>query len=268
MVEITEIDDPRISFYRSLRYTPPSHIEANVFIAEGEKVVLRLLRSPLKIHSIFAILDFYQTYIDLINFKMVPEDFRYYAEKSLMEKIVGFHLHSGIMAIGFKPQNANIDELSGNIVALNRINNSENVGQISRICRAFAVNSLLVDEKSTSPFLRRAVRVSMGNIFDLKVRETTNILEDIAELKKRDFSIISCEVCPSSINIYDFSFPEKFVIIFGNEHYGISPEILAISDTIVSIPIQKEVESLNVAIATAIVLNEFNRKKRYRNVAN
>jgi len=268
MTEIKDLDDPRIAFYRSLRYTPPSHIEANVFIAEGEKVVLRLLRSPLKIHSIFAILEFYKNNIDLINSKMVPDENRYFATKELMEQIVGFHLHSGIMAIGFKPEDALLEEMSENVVALNSVNNSENVGQIARIARAFGFNSLMVDEHSTSPFLRRAVRVSMGNVFYLKVRECNNFIEDLRYLKINGYSIISCELRQNAINIYDFEFPNKFVLIFGNEGKGISDDVLALSDTIVQIPIVPEADSLNVANATAIVMSEYNRKRRYKNVVN
>lgn len=268
MVEIVDIDDPRVSFYKSLRYTPPSHLKANVFIAEGEKVVLRLLRSALKIHSIFAILEFYERYKYLIDEKMVPEDHRYFASKKLMEEIVGFHLHSGIMAIGHKPANVELSELSNCIVALNKVNNSENVGQIARICRAFSVDSLLVDEFSTSPFLRRAVRVSMGNVFYLKVRESKDFVSDLFQLKEQQYRIVSCELAPNSISIYKFRFPEKFVLVMGNEDKGISSNILELSDDIVEIPIQKDTDSLNVAIATAIALNEFNRQKRYKNVVN
>lgn len=268
MVEITEIDDPRISFYKSLRYTPPSHIEANVFIAEGERVVLRLLRSAMKIHSIFAILEFYERYKNLISTKMLPEDKKFYASKFLMEKIVGFHLHSGIMAVGHIPPDSELSQLSNRIVALNKINNSENVGQIVRICRAFGFDSLLIDKYTTSPFLRRAVRVSMGNVFYLKVRKSNNFYNELNWLKQNGYKIISCEVTPNSLSIFDFYFPDKFVLIFGNEDAGVSSEILQLSDSIVEIPIEKDVDSLNVAVATAITLSEINRKQRYKNVAN
>ncbi len=268
MVEITEIDDPRISFYRSLRYTPPSHLDANVFVAEGEKVVLRLLGSALKIHSIFAILEFYERYENLISSKMVPEEKKFYASKSLMEKIVGFHLHSGIMAIGHIPANTELSQLSNRIVALNKINNSENVGQIVRICRAFGFDSLLVDEQTTSPFLRRAVRVSMGNVFYLKVRKANNFYYELNWLKQNGYKIISCEVTSNSLSIFDFYFPDKFVLIFGNEDDGISSEVLKFSDSIIEIPIERNVDSLNVAVATAITLSEVNRKQRHKNVVN
>ncbi|MEJ5287206.1 MAG: hypothetical protein CH6_3681 [Candidatus Kapaibacterium sp.] len=268
MIEIKDIEDPRVAFYRSLRYTPPSHIKANVFIAEGEKVVVRLLRSTLKIHSIFAILDFYSSYKNLIDEKMVPDDCRYFGDKSLMEQIVGFHLHSGVMAIGYKPDNVDLLNLSEKIVVLNCINNSENIGQISRISRAFGFDSLLVDEHSTSPFLRRAVRVSMGNVFYLKVRETENLISDLKDLKQRDYKIISCEITEKSIDLYQFEFPSKFALIFGNEDRGVSKEILEISDSVVQIPINQEVDSLNVAISTGIILNEYNRQIRLRNVVN
>ncbi|MFN3781936.1 MAG: TrmH family RNA methyltransferase, partial [Candidatus Kapaibacteriota bacterium] len=157
-------------------------------------------------------------------------------------------------------------QLSNRVVALNKINNSENVGQIVRICRAFGFDSLLVDERTTSPFLRRAVRVSMGNVFYLKVRRANNFFDELNWLKQNGYKIISCEVTSNSLSIFDFYFPDKFVLVFGNEDAGISSEVLKVSDSIIEIPIERDVDSLNVAVATAITLNEVNRKQRYKNV--
>ncbi|MGB9851694.1 MAG: TrmH family RNA methyltransferase [Candidatus Kapaibacteriota bacterium] len=268
MVEIKDLEDPRIAFYRSLRYTPISHIKAKVFIAEGEKVVVRLFRSALKIHSIFAILDFYERYKDLIDEKMVPENCKYYSDIKLMEQIVGFHLHSGVMAIGYKPDNLDLAALSPTIVALNGVNNSENVGQIARICRAFGVDSLISDEHSTSPFLRRAVRVSMGNVFYLKIRETDNLIKDLIFLKSKGYQVVSFELTESSSNLFNFNIPSNAVLVFGNEDKGVSSEVLNISDSVVQIPIQKGVDSLNVAVASAVALYELYRQKWYKNVVN
>lgn len=268
MVEIKDLDDPKIVFYKSLRYTPPLHIKWRVFIAEGEKVVLRLLLSNLEVQSIFATLDFYHKYRKEIEAKWIPDDHKFFASKEIMEQIVGFHLHSGIMAIGFQPEDAKLDEVSNQVIVLNQINNSENVGLIMRNCRAFGFESVLVDKYSTSPYLRRAVRVSMGNVFYLKVRHCIDLLQDLSLLRSRGFTIISSEVTSYSIDLYSFKFPDKFCLIFGNEAKGISKEILEISDIVVQIPISPEVDSLNVAVSSGIFFNEIKRQGRISNVAN
>ncbi|MCX7879072.1 MAG: RNA methyltransferase [Ignavibacteria bacterium] len=262
MVEIKDIDDPRVVLYKSLRYTPISHIESQVFVAEGARPVQRLLESDLRVDSIFAVPKFYNEFATLLKQKNIPNEKLFYADKHIMEKIVGFHLHSGIMAIGYQPKDVKIEEFSDVVVGLNGINNSENVGSIVRNCRAFGIDSILVDERSTSPFLRRSVRVSMGNVFYIKVRHSPNFADDILSLKRNGYCIISCEILETAKDIYSFKFPRKVLLIFGNEGKGIDKSILDMSDFVVKIPISLPTESLNVAVSSAVFLNEINRQRR------
>lgn len=264
MEEITDIEDPRVKFYRSLRYTPKSHIQAKVFVAEGEKTVVRLLKSNLRVHSIFAIKEFFELYKDLIFNKRVEKSRLLFANKELMENIVGFHLHSGIMAIGYQPEDVSLGELSNTVVGLNGINSSENVGLIVRNCRAFEINSLLVDEYSTSPFLRRAIRVSMGNVFWMNVRHSKNFTSELMALKELGFIIIGAEIYPNAFELWKYKFPTKAVVLFGNESTGLDNRVVKICDDIIQIPIASNVDSLNVGVSVGILLYELNRQKRRR----
>lgn len=261
MEEITDIEDSRVSLYKSLRYTPKSHIDAKVFVAEGEKPVVRLLKSNLRIHSIFAMKEFFENYKELISSKGIEEKNLFFSSKELMEKIVGFRLHSGIMAIGYQPDDVEIDKLSETVVGLNCINNSENVGLIVRNCRAFGVDSLLVDERSTSPFLRRAVRVSMGNVFEMSVRHSKNFVSELKMLKELGFTIVGAEVYKESIKLWEYKFPKKVVVLFGNEANGLDSNVIVLCDDIVQIPISSTVDSLNVGVSAGIVLYELNRQR-------
>lgn len=265
MEEITDIEDPRVKFYRSLRYTPKSHIDAKVFVAEGEKPVLRLLKSSLRIHSIFAIKGFFENFRELIYSKGIEEKNLFFSNKELMEKIVGFHLHSGIMAIGYQPDDVEIDKFAEVVVGLNCINNSENVGLIVRNCRAFGVNSLLVDEHSTSPFLRRAIRVSMGNIFEMGVRHSKNFVYELKKLKELGFTIVGAEVYKKSTKLWEYKFPEKVVVLFGNEANGLDSYVIDVCDDIVQIPMLSTVDSLNVGVSVGILLYELNRQRNKQN---
>ena len=84
-----------------------------------------------------------------------------------MNKIVGFKLHSGVMAIGKQPVDVNLSELESPVVVMNGIINSENVGSIIRNCAAFGFESIITDKQTSSPYLRRAVRVSMGAVLNI-----------------------------------------------------------------------------------------------------
>ena len=256
MVEITDIDDSRIANYKSLRYTPPSHINEKLFITEGEKITCQLLKSELEIVSIFALQDFYQNNNELIKKKLISDKKQFHADKSIMNKIVGYNLHSGVMAIGKQPEQTALSKLNSPIVALNGIINSENVGSIIRNCAAFGVDSIIVDKQTSSPFLRRAVRVSMGAVLNTKIHFSENLSEDLLKLKESSYKIISAEINDKSIPLSQFEIPDKCVVIFGSEGKGINNEILDLSDFIVHIPITDKVNSINVASSSAVILSK------------
>ncbi len=260
MIVISDIDDERIAFYRSLRYTPKSHIENRVFVAEEEKVVLKLLRSELEVLSVFACKEYIEQHIELIKKKNISDEQIFIADKSLMKKIVGYRLHSGFMAIGKQPEDIPAENLRKPLIILNALANAENVGSITRNAAAFGFKSIIYDEASVSPYLRRSVRVSMGNVFHLQIHHSDSIKEIINELKTRGVKIVAIEICEDSIPMDKFR-PENdnYALIFGSEGKGINDEVLELSDLILHIPISPNVASLNVASSSAIVLNKFSK---------
>ncbi|MDA3843772.1 MAG: RNA methyltransferase [Candidatus Kapabacteria bacterium] len=255
MIKITDLNDPRIEYYKNLRFTPAKHTEDNVFVVESEKVTLMLLRSDIEIVSVFALPEFYEAHAELMDARKVPDESRFYADRALMKDVVGFRLHSGMMAVGRQPAQTGLDELSNRIVIMNGIINSENVGAIVRNCAAFGVDSILCDRKTSSPFLRRAVRVSMGSVMFQKIHITDDLPATLNELRNRlGYSIISAELTDDATSLKEYNFPEKHCIIFGSEGPGVDQEILDLSDAVVFIPISEKVASLNVGAAAAVVL--------------
>ncbi len=105
----------------------------------------------------------------------------------------------------FKMKSKNI------FVALDGIANSENMGVIIRDCSAFGVDCILVGENSCSPYLRRAVRNSIGTVFDLKIFHSYNLYETLNMLKyKFEFKIFAAETNINSLSISDIKF-SKFL---------------------------------------------------------
>jgi tRNA G18 (ribose-2'-O)-methylase SpoU len=261
MIIINDINDEKIRHYRSLRFTPLSHKSENIFITEGEKVTLKLLRSNLKVISIFALSEFYQKYNDLIELKEIHDEMKLTAEKKIMEEIVGFNLHSGFMAMAEKPEDTKPEDMDKRIIMLNGIIDAENVGSIVRNASAFGFSSIIADKGSSSPFLRRSVRVSMGSIFSMKVRHINSFDEIISNFKnKLGYKIIAAELTDNAADINEYEFPGKYILIFGSEGKGIHTDILNRVDQVVKIPIFGEIESLNVAVSNAVFLYEINKR--------
>jgi len=260
MIIINNINDEKIILYRSLRKTPESHTREKVFIAEGDIAVEKLLESQIEISSIFCTEDHFDKNSELINKRVNPER-QYIASKALMDQVVGFRLHKGIMAIAKQPLNRELSELSSPIVILNGIINSENVGSIIRNCSGFGISSMIVDKQTSSPYLRRAVRCSMGAIYYMNIHFTDDLHNSIEDLRSGDHGIFAAENTENSCDINDFIFPDKYVLIFGSEGNGIEQPILSLTDQVIKIPISEKIQSLNVAASSAIFFYHSQRLK-------
>src|SRR5215469_6971703 len=173
--KISSFDAPELRPYATMR-RPVEHETQGIFVAEGEKVVRRLLESHFTVVSAVFWEKWLDDFRSLIETR--PEQIPVYlADKKLLETLTGFSMFQGVLAVGKIPARISFEDALQNsksprlIVAVDGLTSSENLGALVRNCVAFNVQSLLVGETSTSPFLRRAVRNSMGAIFQLPVVE-------------------------------------------------------------------------------------------------
>lgn len=269
MIQISSADDHRIRHYRNLRGTPELHHHNRLFITEGFTATIKVLQSSLPIYSVFALPEFYERAYDLIVKRNLPEETLFTANEDVMNQIVGFSHHSGIMALAQQPPELRLPEnlnlLSFPCVALNGIINSENVGAIARNCAAFGVASLIVDGTTSSPYLRRAVRVSMGDIVTLRVFSCDSLMPVLKDIRKvHQSTIYALEFDPRGISLSDIQLSPHSALIFGSEGRGIQAELMEACDAIISIPMVgiergDTHQSLNVAVSTGIVLYELSK---------
>ncbi len=274
---IETLDTPEIEPYKSLR-RPIEHLELGIFVAEGEKVVTRLLESTLTIESILLSQDWFDIYKPLIEKN--PNSIKVFiGMKKLLETIVGHSLHQSMMALAKVPAPLTVEELLLKIetnvqklfVLVDGIANAENMGVIVRNCVCFGVDALIVMHTSCDPYLRRSVRNSMGNIFQLPIVYLNTISDHkdlqnndytthIIKLKDRGIKLFAAHPHPKSVNINEIKFSLQCCIVLGAEGQGISQEILDLCDEFVTIPMREGVNSLNVASASAVMLWEFQKK--------
>lgn len=252
--QVSSLDIPELAPYRTLR-RPEEHYRQRIFVAEGAKVVHRLLDSNLEVISILLTREWYE--------RLSPPDsiLIYIADQKLLETIVGYRLHQGVMAVARMPQEPSLASINPRlIVALDGLIHAENVGVIVRNCAAFGADAVIVDPSSSSPYLRRAVRNSMGTVFRMPILHVPNLAQQLSSLRPQ-FQIAGAD--PAGIaTIYDVELAEKLVVVFGNEGEGISSEVRNICDLLVSIPMHHNTDSLNVASASAVFLYEMNRRER------
>ena len=272
---ITSIDLPELLPYKTLR-RPVQHIREGIFIAEGERVVRRLIESDITIISMlmtpewFTKLSFKDDTVTADSSSFASQSKIYIAEKHLLESIVGFNLHQGIMAVAKLPAELSLDEMINKIpkphllVAMDGLVNAENVGVVVRNCAGFGVDGIIVGKTSSSPYLRRAVRNSMGTVFNIPIVHSLDLAESLLSIKKVYNTRIIAGHLEEKNSIFTADLSGNICIVLGNEGEGISKTVLNVCDLSVTIPMMNNTDSLNVASASAVFFYESRKQRNSR----
>ena len=281
--KITALDLPELAPYRTMR-RPLEHERQGIFVAEGEKVVRRLLESRFEVVSVLLPEKHLEAFRPLLEAR--PEKLTVYlADKKLLESLIGFSMYQGQLAVGKIPPPASLDDiLSKNtkqllLVDVDAMTSAENLGALVRNCVAFGVQALIVGETSSSPFLRRAVRNSMGTILQLPVVELAKLgqrhlfttkphttaqtlVECLKDLRARGVRCVAAHPHANGKTLSQADFSGDCCIVFGSEGDGISAPVLEACDEAVAIPMPPTVDSLNVGAAAAVFLYEIARQRK------
>jgi tRNA G18 (ribose-2'-O)-methylase SpoU len=271
--KISSFEAPELQPYATMR-RPAEHEVQGIFVAEGEKVVRRLLESHFTVVSVVFWEKWLDSFRPLLDAR--PEQITVYlAEKKWLETLTGFSMFQGVLAVGKIPARTSFEEVLKDrgtprlFAAVDGLTSSENLGALVRNCRAFGVHALFVGETSTSPFLRRAVRNSMGTIFQLPVVElgkrisnscNMTLAQTLRELRERGVRCIAAHPGGKK-NLPDADFSGDCCLVFGSEGEGISKAVLESCDEAVAIPMPEKVDSLNVGAAAAVFLYEAKRQR-------
>lgn len=263
--EIKSFDLPELEPYRTMR-RQSEHRQQRIFVAEGEKVVRRLLESNFEVVSMVLPPKWYNELRDLIQSRDSNISV-FIAEKELLEQLTGFSMYQGLLAVGRIPELPSLSkviEFSKKprlFVAVEGLTNAENMGAVIRNCGAFHVQAVIAGETSCSPYLRRAVRGSMGAIFHIPIVETVNLIESLLELRRNGFRCIAAHPHAEARILPECDLTGDCCLVFGSEGYGLSPSVLEACTDAVAVPMPVTVDSLNVASAAAVFLYEACRQR-------
>jgi len=267
MSRITQIDDPddsRIAAYVGVRERDlVGH--GRRFIAEGEVVLRALLnRSRFPVESIFVLNRRLPQLAPLLA--EVPEAVPVYAAaKAVMDRVVGFPIHRGVLAIGQRGPDISAQELLAGVrppalvVGLIGVSNHDNVGGVFRNAAAFAAEAVLLDETSCDPLYRKAIRVSAGASLSVPFARGGS-----AESLLEALSTAGCDTIALSPqgreSLHDIAFGSRTALLLGAEGHGLPSDILSRTRS-VRVPIAPGFDSLNVATASGIALYEASRAR-------
>ncbi|MCX8157303.1 MAG: RNA methyltransferase [Verrucomicrobiae bacterium] len=262
---LTTLEHPLLLPYRTMK-AQRDHHQQRIFVAEGEKIVQRLLDTPFTLIS--AVMP--PKWLEILRPRLEarPELVEVFvAEKEDLERLTGFSMYQGVFAVAHIPNPTPLPEALDRsprpwfLVAVDGINNSENLGALVRSCAAFGVHALLQGETSSSPYMRRAVRSSMGNIFWLPVVECFCLAHSLRYLKSRGVRLVAAHPHTDQRTLPQAQLAGDCCLVFGSEGSGLSPAVLDVCDEWVAIPMAPQVDSLNVGAAAAVFCYETARQR-------
>jgi tRNA G18 (ribose-2'-O)-methylase SpoU len=256
---IDALDDPRLDVYRDLKQAGSNLRET--FIAEGEKLVLRLLDSSCRTESILctaAMRDHLQEHF--------PADVPVYvAPTPVISRLIGFQFHRGVLACGLRPPEPDLESLLGCaaaaqnslVVLCPEIRDPINLGTIIRTAAAFGAVCLVAGLAGTQPFSRRVLRTSMGTVLQLPLIQTDNWTEVFEVLHRHDFDSIATVIDPAAELLSSAPRGGRVALLLGNEDAGLPDEFCNRCRRRIRVPMARGVDSLNVAVAAGIIMHHF-----------
>lgn len=262
IIEIKDFDAPELDVYARLneiQLLNRAEPDKGIFIAESPKVVERALNAG------------YEPISFLLERKHIEGEARellsrcpqtpvYTAEFDVLTKLTGFQLTRGVLcAMRRKPLPAVEAVCRGarRVAVLEDVVNPTNVGAIMRSAAALHMDAVLLTAKSSNPLYRRAIRVSMGTVFQVPwtiFPEDEEESSYINKLKALGFQTAAMALSEDSVSISDpvLQNIDKLAIVLGTEGDGLAKETIADCDYTVKIPMSHGVDSLNVAAASAV----------------
>ena len=268
LIPVQTIDDPRLACYRQLNEQNLTR-HSGLFVAEGDKVVERLIGSRYEVASILAEQPFADRYAPRVS----ADTPIYVASRALLEATIGFNFHRGVLACGRRRERRSVAELlsslplpvgegagAATLVVCVGIQDPTNLGSIIRTAAAFGCAGIVLGGKCADPFSRRVLRVSMGAVLYLPIVESLALTADLARLGEAGFELVATVVGDPAAEPLSAARPAaRTAVLFGSEGHGLPAECLALCGRRVTIPMQLGVDSLNVAVAAAVVLHQFTR---------
>lgn len=271
IIEIKDFSAPELDLYarlnenQLLRYYEP---QTGLFIAESPNVIMRALQAGYEPVSFLLEKKHIETQAKYLLAKC-PDVPAYVAEFDVLTKLTGFALTRGILCAMRRKSLPSIERVCANahrIAVLENVMKPTNVGAIFRSAAGLGMDAVLLTHGCTDPLYRRASRVSMGTVFQIPWTFIDGdwSKDGMDRLKAMGFRSVAMALKKDSVSIDDPQLmrEDKLALVLGTEGDGLAKETIANCDYTVMIPMYHEVDSLNVASASAVAFWQLGRRKQ------
>lgn len=272
LTTVSDLSDGRLEDYRAVREADLVG-RRGLFVAEGE-VVLRVLieRSRFAVRSVLLSRSRVDRLAPLLA-RLAPGVPIFVAEQSLMNDVVGFNIHRGVLAVGERgapvPPERLLAALVGAprvVLALEGLTNHDNVGGVFRNAAAFGADAVLLDSRCCDPLYRKAIRVSVGGVLRVPFARCGSTAELGMALRDAGFATLALSPRDDAMDLAELGrahpMPPRVALLLGTEGAGLSDALLAGAAHVVRIPIRADFDSLNVATTSGIALQAYRAAHR------
>lgn len=260
ITRIDSLDLPELADFTSLTdvaLRKKLETDTGLYLAESPKVIERALNAGHRPRAVLLREEWLVKMAPLLEqFSDLPV---FIGDSSQLEKLTGFHMHRGALASMHRPDPVDPAELlatSKRLVVLEDLADHTNVGAIFRSVAALGAEGVLLTPACADPLYRRAVRVSMGAVLQVPWARLPHWREAGPLIREAGFELAAFALQDDAEDLADFvqSPPNKLALMFGTEGEGLSKRALASATRCVTIPMEHEVDSLNVSTAAALAL--------------
>lgn len=265
IIEIHNLADPALAAYTQLTHAQLRNRlepEKGIFIAESTKVIACALRAGCQPVSALMERNHIQSFLAHVTGQYADIPI-YTADREVLAGLTGYQVTRGVLCAMLRPVQPSVEELcrtARRIAVLEDITDATNVGAIFRSAAALGMDGVLVTPSCCDPLYRRAVRVSMGTVFQIPWAQIGSEPSQwpqpgLSRLNEMGFRTVAMALTDESVSIDDpvLAQEEKLAIILGTEGDGLSAHTIAGCDYTARIPMLHGVDSLNVAAAGAVI---------------
>ena len=263
----TGADDPRLMPYVDVS-EPALMRSRGLFVAEGRLVVRRVIEDGrFRVVSVL-VNDAAARDLAPVLDGLPPETPILLCQAADFRGITGHDFHRGCLALVERPPATRLDALLASartLVVLEGVTDPDNAGSVFRNAAALGADGVLLSPTCCDPFYRKSIRTSMGAVLRVPFSRATAWPEALSVLQAAGFSLVALTPRQPSVSIERYAEGprvSRLALVVGTEGAGVTPAVETVADACVSIPMQGDVDSINVAVAVGIALFALRRGER------
>lgn len=258
---ITSKDNSSVKLYSKLLSSKKARNEHNMFTLEGIKILCDAINENLELHCVFITESASEKYSEALNLlkNKVSEKKIYYITEEISLKLSDTTTPQGVYAIVKKLDKCNYTDkilTNGKYIVLNNLQDPGNIGTIIRTADAVGINGIFLTDDCCDIYNPKLIRSTMGSLFRMNIWSEVSIDEVLEYFKEQNIKTFAAVIDTDAISLTDCDFSKGCAVVIGNEGNGLPKEITNKCDNKLTIKMQGNINSLNAAMATGIIMWE------------